>query len=203
MLKSFFITFFIILSIFVLFVKRQLGNKAVITGAETPLPFKHFQKQYLVIFGMVWLADWLQGPYIYALYAYYDYTIDQIGLLFVVGFGVAGICGVFVGAFADKMGRKKACIAYTIIYSLACVCKHFRNFRVLMLGRLFGGTATALLYTVFESWMVSHHKTNKWADELLGSTFTKSGQLNGIMAVVAGVLASTTADMFGPIAPFD
>jgi len=203
MLKPFFMTFFFLFSIVVFIVKRQLGSKAVGTTAEAPTAFKNFQRQYLIIFMMVWLADWLQGPYIYALYAYYDYSIDQIGLLFVVGFGVAGICGVFVGALADKMGRKKACIAYTITYALACVTKHFRNFWILMLGRVLGGTATALLYTVFESWMVSHHKANDFGDDLLGSTFTKSGQLNGIVAVVAGVLASTAADMYGPVAPFD
>jgi len=203
MLKSFVITFFIIWSLFVLLIKRQLGSKAVTAVVVTPIPFKHFQRQYLIIFGMVWLADWLQGPYIYALYAYYNYSIDDIGLLFVVGFGVAGICGVFVGALADKLGRKKACIAYAIIYALACVTKHFSNFWILMVGRVLGGTATALLYTVFESWMVSHHKASKWGDDLLGSTFTKSGQLNGIMAVVAGLLASTAADFFGPVAPFD
>jgi len=204
MLKPFTIMFFFAFSGFVFFVKRLLGKKLETTAADnTHREFKYFQRQYLVIFGLVWLADWLQGPYIYALYAYYDYSIDEIGLLFVVGFGVAGICGVFVGALADKMGRKRACLAYTVIYALACVTKHFRNFWILMLGRLLGGTATALLYTAFESWMVSFHKENTWSDELLGSTFTKSAQLNGIVAVVAGVLASTAADMYGPVAPFD
>jgi len=203
MLRQFCIVFFFIFSAFVFFVKRQLGNTTVSTVSDTPTTFKSFQRQYLIIFGLVWLADWLQGPYVYALYAYYDYTIDEIGYLFVVGFGVAGVCGVFVGAFADKMGRKKACIAYSIIYALACLTKHFPNFGILMIGRMLGGTATALLYTVFESWMVSHHKANIWGNELLGSTFTKSGQLNGITAVVAGVLASTAADSFGPVAPFD
>jgi len=204
MLKPFSIIFFFTFSGFVFFVKRLLGGKSETTAADnTPSTFKYFQRQYLVIFGLAWLADWLQGPYIYALYSYYDYSIDEIGLLFVVGFAVAGICGVFVGAFADKMGRKRACLAYCGIYALACVTKHFPNFWVLMLGRLLGGTATALLYTAFESWMVSFHKANTWSDELLGSTFTKSAQLNGIVAVVAGVLASTAADMSGPVAPFD
>jgi len=203
MLRSLCIGFFFFFSCFVYFVKKQLGSKAENIGDDTPLSFIYFQKQYLSIFGLAWLADWLQGPYIYILYSSYGYNIDQIGRLFVVGFGVAGISGVFVGALADKMGRKKACIAYTVVYALACVMKNFSNYGVLMIGRCLGGTATALLYTVFESWMVSHHKANQWSDELLGSTFTKSGQLNGIVAVLAGVLASISADAYGPIAPFD
>jgi len=203
MLRSFCIGFFFFFSFFVFLVKKQIGSKTVSMGDDTPLSFIDFQKQYLYIFGLAWLADWLQGPYIYSLYSSYGYNIDQIGRLFVVGFGVAGICGVFAGALADKMGRKKACIAYTFIYALACVMKHFSNYGVLMFGRMLGGTATALLYTVFESWMVSHHKANQWSDDLLGFTFTKSGQFNGIVAVIAGVLASTAADAYGPIAPFD
>ena len=32
-------------------------------------------------------GDWLQGPYVYALYSYSGYTKGDIGELFIAGFG--------------------------------------------------------------------------------------------------------------------
>jgi len=206
--RSEYLTFLGVFSVFVFVVKQVLSSKSASSGGSTTATpdnpeFKTFQRKYLVIFGLVWMADWLQGPYVYALYASYNYTIDQIGILFIAGFATAGVCGIFVGALADRLGRRNACLAYAVIYAGACVTKHFNDYNILMLGRFFGGTATALLYTAFESWMVSEHKSKQFGDAELGETFTKSGQLNGIVAVIAGVMASYAADAFGPVAPFD
>ena len=54
-------------------------------------------------------------------------------------------------------GRKLAALAYVVTYSLSCVTKHWSNFNVLLLGRFFGGVATSLLFSAFESWLVSEH----------------------------------------------
>ena len=48
-------------------------------------------------------ADWLQGPYVYALYEHYGMTPHQIEQLFVGGFGSSMIFGTVVGSFADKL----------------------------------------------------------------------------------------------------
>jgi hypothetical protein len=37
------------------------------------------------------------------------------------------------------------------------VTKHFNNFTVLLVGRLFCGVATSLLNSAFESWLVAEH----------------------------------------------
>jgi len=47
-------------------------------------------------------GDWLQGPYVYALYQYYQMTKHDIEVLFVAGFGSSMIFGTFVGSVADK-----------------------------------------------------------------------------------------------------
>jgi hypothetical protein len=46
-------------------------------------------------------GDWLQGPYIYALYEHYGYTVGDIGRLFTAGFASSLIFGTIVGALAD------------------------------------------------------------------------------------------------------
>jgi len=40
-----------------------------------------------------------------------------------------------------------------------CFLQHFANFYVLLVGNVFRGTATALLMSSFESWVIcEHHK---------------------------------------------
>jgi Sugar-tranasporters, 12 TM len=47
-------------------------------------------------------GDWLQGPYVYALYEAYNMSKHDIEVLFVAGFGSSMIVGTVVGSFADK-----------------------------------------------------------------------------------------------------
>ncbi len=47
-------------------------------------------------------GDWLQGPYIYALYEHYGYKVGDIGRLFIAGFGSSMVFGTLAGALADK-----------------------------------------------------------------------------------------------------
>ena len=47
-------------------------------------------------------GDWLQGPYVYALYQHYGFERGDIGRLFIAGFGSSMIFGTVVGALADK-----------------------------------------------------------------------------------------------------
>jgi len=72
-----------------------------------------------------------------------------------------------------------------------------------MIGRLLGGIATSLLYSSFESWMVAAHNKQGFDDALLGQTFSRAILGNGLVAIVSGVFASTLAEKFGLVAPFD
>lgn len=47
-------------------------------------------------------GDWLQGPYVYALYAAYGFNQGDIGKLFIAGFGSSMVFGTVVGSLADK-----------------------------------------------------------------------------------------------------
>ena len=47
-------------------------------------------------------GDWLQGPYVYALYEYYGYEVGDIGRLFIAGFGSSMVFGTIAGSLADK-----------------------------------------------------------------------------------------------------
>eukprot|EP00798_Chlamydomonas_sp_ICE-L_P005113 gene5113-34915_t len=71
-------------------------------GLELSPSFKAFRNNYLLVYSLMMAGDWLQGPYIYALYEHYGYKVGDIGLLFIAGFGSSMIFGTIAGALADK-----------------------------------------------------------------------------------------------------
>ncbi len=163
---------------------------------------KTFQHHYLVVYTLAYFADWLKGPYVYALYDSYNLSEHDIALLFIAGFGASGISGPFIGALADRFGRKKCTMAYFVIYIMSALCKPFSNFSVLFVGRILGGIGTSILTTTLESWMVSEHHRQKFPQELLDDTFAKATLFNSGSAILAGLLAQVLADQFGYLAPF-
>lgn len=169
----------------------------VTTGA-----FKQFQRGWLVVYLLAMMADWLQGPYVYALYDSYGFEKEQIAHLFIAGFGSSMLFGTFVGALADKYGRKRMSVAYAVFYGLACVTKLYNNFALLLFGRILSGVATSLLFSSFESWMVSEHQKHHFAPAWLSQTFSHATLGNGVVAIGAGLLASYVADEYGFVAPF-
>ncbi|CAN0514113.1 unnamed protein product [Laminaria digitata] len=80
--------------------------------------------------------------------------------------------------------------------------EHIPDMRLLIMGRVLGGISTSLLFTAFESWMVSEHRKQGFPEEWLASTFSAATVGNGIMAVLAGVIAQVASDKLGDIGPF-
>eukprot|EP00386_Alphamonas_edax_P006796 GDKI01021838.1.p1 GENE.GDKI01021838.1~~GDKI01021838.1.p1 ORF type:complete len:441 (-),score=152.45 GDKI01021838.1:43-1365(-) len=165
--------------------------------------FKSFQRTYLVVYLIMMTADWLQGPYMYSLYKNYGFSMAEIGQLFVVGFGSTALFGVVCGTLADKLGRKMMAVMFGVIYSTACVLYHYGDFQTLLLGRLLAGIATSLLFTVFDSWMVAEHNKRGFEGSLLGSTFSTATFGNGLVAILAGLMASVAKEKLGFTGPFD
>lgn len=165
--------------------------------------FRSFQRSFIIVYLIMFMADWMQGPYVYALYDHYGFSHQDIATLFIMGFGSSMVFGTFVGGLADRFGRKANAIVFGVVYSLSCVTKHFNSFGILLIGRLLGGIATSILMSAFETWMVHEHKKHAFPDEWLSHTFSLMTFGNGIIAILAGLVASTLASEFSLVAPFD
>jgi len=72
-----------------------------------------------------------------------------------------------------------------------------------MIGRLLGGTATSILYSAFESWLVFEHHQRGYSEDLLSSIFSSAVLGNSLVAIIAGLVAQQFANTFGFVAPFD
>ena len=105
------------------------GNQTVEKDdAITKAKWQSLLKRYLIVYLLATLSDWLQGPYVYALYSEYGYSQYNIAVLFVAGFGSSMVFGSFVGGMADWGGRRLFVVIFALVYAASCVTK--REFTV-------------------------------------------------------------------------
>mmetsp|Transcript_52132 Transcript_52132/g.110794 ORF Transcript_52132/g.110794 Transcript_52132/m.110794 type:complete len:512 (+) Transcript_52132:124-1659(+) len=169
------------------------------SDAAANIRHAHLLRKYLAVYLLAALSDWLQGPYVYALYDAYGYSQHEIAVLFVAGFGSSMVFGSFVGGMADVGGRRRFVVLFAAIYAASCMTKHFKSFAILMVGRLLGGIATSLLFSVFEAWLIGAHASAGVMSHL-GKSFSMAQYGNSIIAILAGQIANRAAN-FAEFAP--
>eukprot|EP00177_Eucheuma_denticulatum_P004385 GFKZ01007967.1.p1 GENE.GFKZ01007967.1~~GFKZ01007967.1.p1 ORF type:complete len:457 (-),score=71.97 GFKZ01007967.1:1816-3186(-) len=177
--------------------------KAVSADAEQQAAFSAFQSNYLAVYLLAVAADWLQGPYVYALYSHYGYSKNDIGKLYIAGFASSAVFGTFVASVADKFGRRSNALLYAITYITSCLTKHSPSFHWLLFGRVLGGVGYSILWSAFESWMVYEHTHRDFDPALLSGTFSKAQFWNGVVAICAGQTSGWFAARYGKVMPFD
>ena len=123
---------------------------------------------------------------------------STVAALFTSGFVTAGITASFVGSLADHHGRRAGCLAFCVTYSISCLSVLSNDIFILFLGRALGGLSTTLLYSVFETWMIAeYHKRDLKSCLSLGSMFSLSVTLSGIVAILAGIIGETIVEHTG------
>lgn len=175
-------------------------------------------RQYLTVYALAVGADWLQvrcyavppesymiscltssqGSFVYALYKN-DYQLSQslVAALFATGFGSGALSATGIGYLADRFGRKKACLAYCVLYILSSALTMFHNHFALFAGRVLGGVSTTLLYSVFETWMVAKASTQENSNASIQATLTSAASINAVVAICAGFTSEVLAWVFG------
>ena len=105
--------------------KKQTNTTTANDGLSDEVKKVHtaLLKKYLFVYLMATLSDWLQGPYVYALYSEYGFEQHHIAQLFVAGFGSSMIFGSFVGGMADWGGRRLFVIIFALVYAASCMTK--------------------------------------------------------------------------------
>lgn len=122
-----------------------------------------------------------------------------VAMLFAAGFVSAAISASFVGDLADQHGRKYACLCFCGLYAASCMSTIFNSTFPLLVGRLLGGVSTTLMFSVFETWMVSEYHARSLREKGLdiGQVFGRMTTLSSIVAIVAGVLGQFLVDSSG------
>lgn len=126
---------------------------------------------------------------------------------------ISMVLGSIVGGLADSYGRKRLCIGYCLAYTFSVLMKHCKHFHVLLLGRVGGGIATSLLFSVFESWLIGAHgqrglghksglkkeEEEKW----LAKSLSVSMYGSSLVAIGSGVLANMVVENSGKMRPMN
>lgn len=113
------------------FKKAQDSNADDEVSPEVKERHMKLLKKYLFVYLLAVLSDWLQGPYVYALYMEYGFAQHEIAELFVAGFGSSMVFGSFIGGMADWGGRRTFVIIFAAVYAASCITK--RKFSPLIL----------------------------------------------------------------------
>ena len=161
------------------------------------------RRRYLAGYIPAMLADWIMGAHIYALYQSFGYTMHDIALLFMVGFGSSLSFGTWISAAADRHGRRQGCLWYCVVYILSALANNSQQWPLLCLSRALGGIATSLLYSCYEAWLVDEHARLGLPAETLGPLFSQTTFYNAMSAIVGGLIAEVAADFGGLTTPFN
>lgn len=78
----------------------------------------------------------------------------------------------------------------------------FPIFIGLITSRMIGGITTNLLFSVFESWLVSEHRSRGFEEEKLEIILRDSTIVSNSAAILSGYLAHCLASNFGAVGPF-
>ncbi|KAK8031052.1 major facilitator superfamily transporter [Apiospora arundinis] len=171
--------------------KKQDENKKSDDAKPTESPdTKHPQRDFYWAYAFAMGADWLQGPYLYSLYQdEHGLSPAQVSSLFTTGFLSGAVSGFFVGTLADKYGRKMSCVLFCVLYALSCFLTMVPVVPLLFLGRALGGVSTSILFSSFDSWMVTDFKKRKLVDKGcdLSRTYGTMGTINSLAAMASGV----------------
>lgn len=168
-----------------------------------------FKREFYPAYVLVFAADWMQvrlnpegsnctdslvnemkGPHIYALYKYQKGLPERtVAALYASGFIAAAVSASFVGQLADRHGRRAACLVYCVSYSVCCLSMVSGNTIVLFVGRMAGGLSTTLLYSVFETWMITeyHQRDLESAGLTLSNIFGTMTTISSMVAIFSGI----------------
>ena len=168
---------------------------------------RELRRRFLPVFWLLRMADWLQGPYFYEVYASKVFdgqpaSLELVSRLFLAGFGSTALFGPYVGRLADARGRKLGTLCYAALYAGAAATTKSPVLWVLFAGRVLSGVGTSLLFSAPEAWLVGDAARTKQQDAL-GGVFGAAYAGDALVAILAGQLAAAAAAMRGPTGPFE
>jgi len=187
-------------------VAAKAASRGEAAGAESAAT-RAVKLRFLPVFWLLRMADWLQGPYFYEVYASKAFggkpaSLELVSRLFLAGFGATAVAGPYVGRAADRRGRKRGTLAFAALYAAGALSTRSPVLAVLVLGRLLSGVGTSLLFSAPEAWLVGDAAAAGCADDL-GAVFGAAYAGDALVAIAAGQLAALAASARGPCGPFD
>jgi len=94
-------------------------------------------------------------------------------------------------------------MVFCITYGLSCIAINIPSLPILVVGRFLAGFSTSILFSAFESWLISASSTAGLGSSELSTIFGRATLVNGIVATAAGVFSNQLVGATGNYAsPF-
>ncbi|KAL8432972.1 hypothetical protein Efla_001180 [Eimeria flavescens] len=169
-----------------------------------PSQFSRFKWSFLFVYFLAQFCEYLQGPYMYSLHlVHYSLPLEKVGLLFFISSLSNSLVGCVVGALTDTHEKSWGCVAFCVLSIASCaISSASASYCSLSLARVLGGTATSLLETAFESYVVCEHHNRGYPHAALNDIFACASGGSGLAAVLAGLAAAAAVSRHGLTAPF-
>ena len=172
-----------------------------------PAAIKSLQIRFLSVFWLLRCADWLQGPYFYEVYSSKIFggvpaSLAVVSRLFLTGFASTAIFGPLVGRASDNKGRKRGTIAFALLFSLGAASTKSSLLSVLLLGRVFSGIGTSLLFSAPESWLVGEAGNTQEGMKYLGETFGLVSGFSNIFSYIFQIFFSKSVKLMNTTPSF-
>jgi hypothetical protein len=99
-------------------------------------------------------AMWAKAPYTYMLFSkLHGFSVEEIGLLYLIDAVCSVIAGPFTGIVADTFGRRMVALIYPLNTVVVLSMRLTGNISLAYLSQIMTGFAGNILCTAFESWL--------------------------------------------------
>ena len=89
------------------------------------------------------------------------------------------------------------CLLYCVLYLMTSLTMLTDHLPTLFFGRVCGGVSTTLLFSVFETWMITEYYQQGLPAEQLSSVFSGMTTLSSIVAILSGVIGDMLVELSG------
>ena len=163
--------------------------------------------RYLFAYILTRAAMWSKAPYLYTLYStVHQFTMSEIGILYLIDAVAAFICGPITGQFADKYGRRLFCHVYNFSIILNLLLRMAGTKPLAYVSQIITGIGAGLINTTFEAWVVSEARKDFGTyeierDRFLKKLFRTQNILDAIMSIVISGVCAVIYSIWGLYAP--
>jgi len=147
-------------------------------------------RRYVVVYALGTFGDWIQGAYLYAAYRRHGLVKRDIGYIYILGYVVSATIGTTCAALGDSYGHRALVQVYGTLYAASCLLLRSSATMALIASRIFGGIAYSLLFSNFESWVITEADAMGIDRKKLAGLFSVATLFNAASAVVAGLVGN-------------
>lgn len=189
---NYYIIFLVLtVSLVVTYIKLKGNEGTTITTKE----FKDFQTNFLVVYGVMVLAELITIASFYHIMISFGFEWVEIAKLFVVTVLSTTIFSNVL-EIVDFGSRRDQCIVSAVLYAISMFCLLLGgHFDILLVSRVIYGAASALHHSAFETYLVNEHTVSGFPEEWLGQTFSLLPHVMALVAVLSGPMGQVSASM--------